>query len=62
MKSIANTISLMERSASMPRRSGCRTHHGTRLDEANKLHGTAATSARSVPQSAICSVTTISAR
>lgn len=50
----------MARVASMSRRVGWYTHHGTRLAEAISAMGMAVITARAVPQRAICSVTTIS--
>ena len=57
---MANTISLMARNASSTRRTGWYTHQGTMLDEASSASGTAVITASAVPQSAICSVTSIS--
>ena len=62
MNSIANTISLMARQASMTRRTGWYTQRGTMLDEDSRPKGTAHATARKVPHSAICTVTTISSR
>ena len=57
---IANTISLIARDASMRRRTGWCTHAGVRFDEHSSPNGTPKTTASAVPQSAICSVTSIS--
>ena len=57
MKMKANTISLIARSASRPRRTGWRTHQGLRFAALSNPSGTAAITARKEPHNAICSVT-----
>ncbi|MNZ79264.1 hypothetical protein D3C78_978630 [compost metagenome] len=59
-KSMANTTSLIARKASSRRRTGWNTHQGTMLLEASSDSGIAVSTARAVPHSAICSVTSIS--
>ena len=60
MNSIANTISLIARHASISRRTGWYTHTGTMFDDDSRPKGTAQTIASTVPQIAMCSVTIIS--
>ena len=60
MNSIANTISLIARQASMRRRMGWYTQAGATLEAHSSPAGTAATNASTVPQMAMCSVTSIS--
>ena len=60
MNSIANTISLMARQASIRRRTGWCSQAGAMLADAASPSGTAATMASSVPQTAMCTVTIIS--
>src|SRR5450830_2054664 len=55
--SIANTISLIARAASIKRRTGWLTQGGAMLEDASRPHGTAHTTARAVPQTAIWMVT-----
>jgi hypothetical protein len=62
MNSIANTISLMARAASITRLTGCRTQAGAMLADDSRPSGTANTTASAVPHTAICSVTSISCR
>lgn len=62
MNSIANTISLIARQASISRRAGWRTQGGAMFEALRRPIGTAATTARTVPQIAMCTVTTISRR
>ena len=59
---MANTISLIERKASITRRSGWCTHHGVMLSAHKMPSGTEQTMANTVPQRAICTVTIISLR
>ena len=58
----ANTISLMARQASIRRRTGCTIHCGQTLAALRIENGTPNTTASAVPQIAICTVTTMSAR
>ena len=58
----ANTISLMARQASISRRAGCTTHCGQMLAALRIENGMPNTTASAVPQIAICTVTTMSAR
>ena len=60
MNSIANTISLMARQASISRRTGWWIHAGAMLALDSRPIGTAASTASSVPQRAMCTVITIS--
>ena len=62
MNSIANTISLIARKASSNRRIGWWTQGGVRFDELARPIGTAAITASTVPQTAMCRVTSISRR
>jgi hypothetical protein len=60
--SIANTISLIARQASISLRTGWWIQAGARFDEHSSPNGTAQATARAVPHSAISSVTRISLR
>ena len=62
MNSMANTISLMARQASMSRRTGWCIHAGATLADAASPKGTAASTASKVPHTAMWSVTSISPR
>ena len=61
-KSMAKTISLIERQASITRRTGWYTHQGTMFSEQRMPSGMAQRMASTVPHRAICTVTTISLR
>jgi hypothetical protein len=60
MNSMANTISLMARHASINLRTGCSTQRGARLCADISPNGTAQTMASTVPHSATAIVTHIS--
>ena len=62
MNSIAKTISLIARHASITRRIGCTIHIGAMLCADINPHGTAHTSDSAVPHTATDSVTIISCR
>ena len=58
--STAQTISWMARKKSISRRQGCRMYQGTMLCADRMPKGMASNTDRTVPQRAICTVTTIS--
>ncbi len=56
----ANTISLIARNESIMRRTGCTIHAGHTLAEPRMANGMPKNTASAVPQTAICTVSTIS--